>query len=120
MRDEQEYKYIGIYDVLSEALCRRLPMEHQTYDEDYSMSCLRQIKKYCSDCVGKHAIFYHIDGRKEAEPKLVEIIAMYPHFLVGRYCCYDPEGEFRCYLEVSIGYVDLYCGSSRLEVLEDI
>jgi hypothetical protein len=118
MRVEQEQ--IGIYDVLSEALYRRLPMEHQTYDEDYSMSSLRRIKLYCKGCVGKRAIFYHVDGRKEAEPKLVEITGMYPYFLTGRYRCYDPEGEFRCYLGVSIGYADLYCGSSRLEILGDI
>lgn len=111
---------IGIYDILSESLGHQLPMERQTYNESYSIGCLKRIMKYCEDCIGKHAIFYHSEGRKLAEPKLLEIVAMYPYFLVGRYCCYDPEGEFRCYLEVSISYTDLYCGSSRLEILEDV
>ena len=113
-------EYIGLFDVLSEAMNYYLPMEHQTYDETYSINALKRIKLYCSKCLGERALFYHVDGRKEAEPKLVKITGVYPYFLEGKYCCYDPEGEFRCYLTVTISYVDLYCRSSRLEILGDV
>lgn len=111
---------VDIYDVLSESLQHQLPMEHQTYNDAYSIGSIKQITKYCKGCVGKYAIFYHLEGRKEAEPKLLEITGIYKHFLVGRYRCYDPEGEFRCYLNKTIMYVDLYARIARLEILGNI
>jgi uncharacterized protein Veg len=113
-------KNLGIFDVLSESLHYNLPMDNQRYDDSFSYTSLKNIKKYCKSCIGKHAIFYHTEGRKELEPKLLEIIALYPYFIIGRYCCYNPEGEFRCFITVAVSYVDLYCGSSRLEILEDL
>lgn len=109
--------YIDLYDVLSESLHHELPMEHQTYNNRFSYASMKRVVLYCKTCVGKYALYYHMDGRKEVEPKLVEITNIYGYFLTGRYKCYDPEGQFRCYLHVCIKFVDLYCRASRLEVL---
>lgn len=114
---EEPYSSIDLYDVLSESLYHHLPMEHQTYSDTYSINPMKKITRYCNTCVGKHALYYHSEGRKEPEPKLVEITGIFQNFLIGRYKCYDPNGEFRCYLSVCVKFADLYCRDSRLEIL---
>ena len=83
-----------------------------------SIRRMQQFRLEAIKHIGQLAIWTFPEKRGSGS-KLVEIYQVYERFVVVRYPCYDPCGEFRQYLNTSILFASMLCGDAKLKYIED-
>lgn len=85
---------------------------------DPSIKRIQQYRTNAENHIGQSAI-YTFPEKRGINSKLVEVYQVYQRFVVVRYPCYDPCGNFRQYVTTSILFSAMLCGEKTLKYIDD-